>query len=204
MEVFSTFVIAFFFSFVGTIPPGTLNLTIIRLGLDHQINIAWRMAFGAALIEYPYAWIAIEFQEYMARSSPAIHHLKLSTALVMICFGVFNLWSAARPSELSQKRGTNGFRAGLLLGLLNPLAVPFWMAMTAYNQSQGWIDLSTNIEIHAYLLGVSLGTLTLVMLLAYLARMVVSQLKTNAFLRKAPGVILIMLGFYSLFKYMLE
>ena len=40
-ETLITFGIAFFFSFVGTIPPGTLSLTIIQLGLGNKINIAW-------------------------------------------------------------------------------------------------------------------------------------------------------------------
>jgi threonine/homoserine/homoserine lactone efflux protein len=89
----------------------------------------------------------------------------------------------------------------VLLGLLNPLAIPFWLAMTAYIKSRGWIDLSTNAEIHAYLLGVSLGTLTLFMLLAYLAKMVVSQFQTGTILRKFPGAVLIALGVYAIAEY---
>lgn len=201
MEVLFTFAIAFFFSFVGTIPPGALNLTIIQLGLDHRINIAWRMAFAAALIEYPYAWLAIEFEEFITKSSLITQNFQLLTGIVMILLGIFNLWSSSKPSKLSQRFQASGFRKGMVLGLLNPLAVPFWIAMTAYIKSQGWIDLSTRIEVHAYLLGVSAGTLTLFMLLAYLARMVVSQFQTNAFLQKTPGVVLVLLGVYSLTEY---
>ena len=201
MEVLFTFAIAFFFSFVGTIPPGALNLTIIQLGLDHRINIAWRMAFAAALIEYPYAWLAIEFEEFITKSSLITQNFQMLTGIVMILLGIFNLWSSSKPSKLSQRFQASGFRKGMVLGLLNPLAVPFWIAMTAYIKSQGWIDLSTRIEVHAYLLGVSAGTLTLFMLLAYLARMVVSQFQTNAFLQKTPGVVLVLLGVYSLTEY---
>lgn len=202
MEVLTTFAIAFFFSFIGTIPPGTLNLAIIQLGLDHRIHTAWRMALAAALIEYPYAWVAIAFQELITRSLEVTHNFRLVTGLVMIVLGILNLWySSAKPSKLSQQIQASGFRKGIVLALLNPLAIPFWIAMTAYNKSQGWIDLSTQGEVHAYLLGVSAGTLTLFMLFAYLARMVVSQFKTKSFLRKIPGILLILLGSYSLFVY---
>ena len=119
----------------------------------------------------------------------------------MILLGAFSLWSSRKPSKLSQRFQESGFRKGIVLGLLNPLAVPFWMAMTAYSKSHGWIDLSTRVEVHAYLLGVSAGTLVLFMLLAYLARMVVSQFQTNAFLQKTPGVVLVLLGTYSLIEY---
>lgn len=203
MEAITTFAVAFSFSFVGTIPPGALNLSIIQLGLDHRIHLAWRMGIAAALIEYPYAWFAIAFQEFLTRSLDITEHFRLLTGLVMLTLGILNLWFSARPSKISQRFEASGFRRGMVVGLLNPLAIPFWMAMTAYNKSQGWIDLSTPLEVHAYLMGVSMGTLTLVMLLAYLAKLVVSQFKTNAFLQRTPGVLLILLGLYSLFEYLL-
>ena len=201
MEFLAAFGIAFFFSFLGTVPPGSLNLTIIQLGLDHRINIAWRMAIAAALIEYPYAWLAIEFQELITRSPVIIRNFQLVTGIVMILLGVFQLGFSARPSAFARRFQESGFRKGVLLGLLNPLAIPFWVAMTAYIKSRGWIDLSTNAEIHAYLLGVSLGTLTLFMLLAYLAKMVVSQFQTGTILRKFPGAVLIVLGVYAIAEY---
>jgi threonine/homoserine/homoserine lactone efflux protein len=204
MEVIFTFAIAFFFSFVGTIPPGTLNLTIIQLGLDHRISVAWRMAIAASLIEYPYAWLAIEFQDFITRSAGIIHDFQLLTGVVMILLGAFNLSAAlsSRKSSFSKHFHESGFRKGLLLGLLNPLAIPFWMATTAYSQSHGWVDLSSPWEFHAYLLGVSTGTLVLCMLLAYLAKIVVSGFQTYTFLQKIPGIILLLLGVYSVIEYM--
>lgn len=203
MEVIFTFCIAFSLSFVGTIPPGTISLTVIELGLKHNINAAWRMALAAALIEYPYAWVAVGFQHFLANSLVFTRHFHLVSALVMVSLGMFSLWSAARPSKFSQRFEHSGFRKGMVLGLLNPLAIPFWMAMTAYLKSHGWVDLSDNYEIHAYLVGVSTGTLVLFMLLAYLARSVVSHFQTNGFLQKTPGVLLILLGLYSFAEYIL-
>jgi threonine/homoserine/homoserine lactone efflux protein len=201
MEVLTTFALAFFLSFIGTIPPGTLSLTIMQLGLNHRINIAWRMAFAAAIIEYPYAWIAVEFQDLLRQSINITHSFHLVSALVMLSLGTFNLWNAARPSKLSQRFETSGFRKGIVLGLLNPLAIPFWMAMTAYLKNYRLIDLSNGMELHGYLLGVSSGTLVLFILLAYLARNLVSYVKSKSLLQKIPGVLLIILGLYSFTVY---
>jgi len=201
MEVLPTFGIAFLISFVGTIPPGTLSLTIVQLGLNQRINIAWRMAIAAAILEYPYAWVAVEFQHFLAASIEITHNFHLLAGFVMTLLGILNLWASARPSKFTQRFEASGFRKGVILSLLNPLAIPFWMAMTAYLKNYGWVDLSDGAEVHAYLLGVSGGTLALLMLLAYLARKVVSHFKTNAFLQKIPGVLLILLGVYSLGKY---
>ena len=75
------------------------------------------------------------------------------------------------------------------------------MALTAYLKTYGWIDLSDSVEIHAYLFGVSAGTLALFMMLAYLAKRLVSHLASNALLQKIPGTVLIVLGLYSFSEY---
>lgn len=203
MEVVSTFFVAFAFSFVGMIPPGTLNITAMQLGLDKKIQIAWRLAFAAAMVEYPYAWIAVEFQSYITRSVEFTPSLHLVSALVMISLGLFILWSSSGPTQVARRFEASGFRRGIALGLLNPLAVPFWLAMTAYLKSYGWVDLSDATETHAYLFGVSMGTLVLLMVVAYLAQRVVEYFKGNTLIKKTPGVSLILLGFYSFARYMI-
>ena len=200
-EVLSTFGVAFLFSFIGTIPPGTLNLTVIQLGLNHRINAAWRMALAAALIEYPYAWIAVEFQDFLSQSLEFRHNFHLVSAIVMVALGVINLWASAQQSTFLQRFEASGFRKGIVLSLLNPLAIPFWMAMTAYLKTYDWIKLSNQYEVHAYLIGVCTGTLALLMILAFLARKVVNYFKSDSILKKIPGTVLILLGFYSFAEY---
>jgi threonine/homoserine/homoserine lactone efflux protein len=203
MHLVITFAIAFTLSFVGTIPPGTISLTIVQFGLRHQINAAWRMAIAAAIIEYPYAWIAVQFQDFATRSLDYTRNFHLVSGCVMIMLGMLVLWSSSRPSNFSRRFEASGFRRGVMLGLLNPLAIPFWMAMTAYLKSHGWIELRDNYELHAYLLGISSGTIVLLMLLAYLAKLVVSHFQADGPLQKTPGVVLILLGIYSLGEYIL-
>ena len=203
MEVILTFFIAFAFSFIGTIPPGTLSISIIQLGLTNRIAAAWRMALTAAIIEYPYAWVAVEFEDFITKSVDLTHNFHLVSATALTLLGVLNLWSASRPSKFTQRFEGSGFRKGVILSLLNPLAIPFWLAMTAYLKTYGWIDLSNKLETHAYLTGVSAGTLVLFMLLAYLARTVVAYFRTSTFLKRMPGVLLILLGLYSFAEYML-
>jgi threonine/homoserine/homoserine lactone efflux protein len=201
MEALLTFFIAFFFSFIGTIPPGTLNLTVIQLGLDHRISTAWRFAFAGALIEYIYAWIAVEFENLITSSPVITENFQLITAAVMITLGIATLWTSQKPSALSGRFGASGFRRGIVLGILNPMALPFWVAMTAYIKSQGWVDLSTTLELHSYLLGVALGGVALMMILAYLAKKVVAHFQENKLLKKIPGITLLALGVYAIIQY---
>ncbi|HEY3405092.1 MAG TPA: LysE family transporter [Ohtaekwangia sp.] len=200
-EIFLAFILSFFFSFIGSIPPGTINLTVLQLGLEHKTNIAWRLSMAAALVEYPYAWLAIKFETLITSSPVIVENFHLITAIVMIVLGIMNLLPTRNPSGISQKFQSSGFRRGLLLGILNPLALPYWIGITAYLKGQGWLVLSTNFQLHAYLVGVSLGALALLLTLIYLGKRIASGFQQNVWLKKIPGMVLLGLGVYALIQY---
>lgn len=202
MIVVITFLLAFATSFVGSIPPATINLSVVQLGLENRMNIAWRFASAAALVEYPYAWLAIKFESLITSSPVVLENFQLITAVVMLTLGALNLWSAEKPSNFTKRFNDSGFRRGLILGLLNPLALPFWIGFTAYFKSQHWITLSTALELHAYLIGVSTGAFLLLMLLAFLAKKIVSNFENNTWLKRIPGLAMVTLGIYSLLVYL--
>ncbi|MFO7258552.1 MAG: LysE family transporter [Bacteroidota bacterium] len=196
----TAFVIAFAFSFIGSVPPGTINLTVLQLGLERKFSIAMRFGAAAALVEYPYGWIAVKFAALILSSPAIVTNFQLITGIVMVTLGAFNLWSASKPSNLSVRFNNSGFRRGLLLGILNPMAIPYWIAMTTYCKSQGWIDLDTNSELHGYLVGVVLGALTLLSILVYLAGKIAPLFRHQGILKRIPGVVLLALGVYAFIR----
>jgi threonine/homoserine/homoserine lactone efflux protein len=201
MTALSNFLISFILSFVGSIPPGTINLFVIQLGLQQKLKIAIRFSIAAALIEYPYAWIAVRF-EHLLNSSLHADSFNLIGAIVMGIIGVINLWPAPKTESKYRKKISNsGFRRGLLVGMLNPLAIPYWLGVTAYLNSQKWIDITTPIKLHAYLFGVMLGALLLLISLSYLGKMVEFTFKQFPWIKKIPGILLIVLSLYGFIQY---
>jgi threonine/homoserine/homoserine lactone efflux protein len=205
MEALLTFLFAFVFSFLGSIPPGTLNLTMLRLGLEKKMDVAWRFALAAALIEYPYAWLALLFEDWITSSPEVVNHFKLISAIVMLTLGLVTLRSTMKPAPVTkQPVRESGFRKGLILSILNPLALPFWIGITAYLKMQGWITLSSNVQIHSYLLGISLGALILLMSIAYLSKKAAQAFLPNGKVKFIPGAVLLILGIYALIDYLLS
>jgi threonine/homoserine/homoserine lactone efflux protein len=198
--VTTAFAIAFAFSFIGSVPPGTINLTVLQLGLEKKFAVAMRFGAAAALIEYPYGWIAVKFAAFILSTPAIVTNFQLITGIVMVTLGAFNLWAASRPSNFSVRFHNSGFRRGLLLGILNPMAIPYWIAMTTYCKSQGWVDLETNFELHGYLVGVVLGALTLLTILVYLAGKIAPLFRHQGILKRVPGVVLLALGIYAFVK----
>lgn len=203
MGLLQNFLFAFLFSFLGSIPPGTLNLTVLQLGLEKKISIAWRFAVAAAIVEYPYAWLAVAFEGYITSSPLILNNFKLISAVVMLALGGINIWSALKPTVFTERFQESGFRRGVILSILNPLALPFWIAITAYLKVQGWIALPDQAHLHVYLLGISLGAFALFILVAYLAKKMVLLMKSDSKVKLIPGFVLLALGLYALADYLL-
>jgi threonine/homoserine/homoserine lactone efflux protein len=203
MSVVTAFLLAFAFSFIGTIAPGTLNLSVLQLGLENKIKVAWRFSIAAALVEYPYAWIAVTFEKAITSSPLVIENFERIGAFVMIVLGLLNLFSLRRRTIKKTETTYNGFTKGLILGILNPLAMPYWIGITAYLKSQHWLQLNSVADLQGYLFGVSLGAFAFFILTAYLARTIAAHVEGNTFIKYIPAITLLVLGFYGLLSSLL-
>ncbi|MFM7486104.1 MAG: LysE family translocator [Cytophagales bacterium] len=201
IDIISVFVLGTAFSFIGSIPPGTLNVSVLQLGLEKKINTALRFALAVSIVEYPYAWIAVEFESLISRSPWIAANLQLITAVVITTLGIFTIWSARKPSNFSLKFNKSGFRRGLILSVLTPLAIPYWTGATAYFKAQGWIDLSTQPLIHSYVFGTSVGAMLLLTLFTFMAARLAPYIQQNRYIKMAPGFIMLALGLYAFARY---
>jgi threonine/homoserine/homoserine lactone efflux protein len=148
-------------------------------------------------MEYPYAWIAVTFEKMILSSEAILQNFQLISAVVLTVLGILNLMSVNKPSKLTERFSQSGFRRGLVLGLLNPLAIPYWIGTTAFMEAQGWINLKSMVDIQSYLVGVVLGAITLLTVVTYLARRLGQALQHNKRIRMIPGIVLISLGLYA-------
>jgi len=203
MMLLQVFLIGLVFSFIGSIPPGTLNLAVLQLGMEYKIKTALRFSLAVAIIEYPYAWIAVVFEDWVTSSPLIIDNFQLITAVVMTVLGGFTLWSARKPSEFSVRFNESGFRRGIVLSILNPMAIPFWIGITAYLKAQNWIDLSSQTLLHSYVFGTSVGVMILLILFTFLAKKLAPYVKDHRFVKFVPGLTLLVLGIYAFVKYLL-
>jgi threonine/homoserine/homoserine lactone efflux protein len=195
------FLIGLLFSFLGSIPPGTLNLCVLQLGLEKKKGAALRFALAVSIIEYPYAWIGVQFEYWITASPQIIDHFQLITATVMVLMGLLNMTAARRTTPLVQRINESGFRRGLVLSILNPMAIPFWIGVTAYLKAQGWINLSTTGLLHSYILGTSIGAMLLLSLFTFLADRLAGYIQHHRWIKLVPGITLLLLGLYAFGKY---
>ncbi len=195
------FFIGFAFSFVGSIPPGVINISVLQHSVSGHFRAALRFALAAALIEYPYAYIAVRFESWISASPYMVSKFHLMATVVMLVLGILNLWSSKSPSPKLEKLNASGFRKGVLISLLNPLAIPFWIGITAYVRTLGWIPEMSLTQVAIYVSGISLGTFALLLLIALLGKKIAFLFRRKTLLNSLPGFVFLFLGLYSLFLY---
>ncbi|MEJ0054258.1 MAG: LysE family transporter [Bacteroidota bacterium] len=202
MAYLQVFFLGFIFSFIGSIPPGTLNLTVLQLGLEKKVGTALRFALAVAIVEYPYAWIGVHFEYLISSSSVVVQNFELIASVVMLSLGVFNLWPSKKTSEFAKKFSESGFRRGLILSILNPMAIPYWMAFTAYMKLHGWIEINTAGLLHVYVLGTAVGAMALLSVLIFFAQRLAPYVQGSKWVKIIPGLTLVGLGLYAFYRYL--
>lgn len=202
MLYLQAFLIGFIISFIGSIPPGTLNLSVLQLGLEGKIKTALRFALAVSIIEYPYAWIGVVFEDWITSNPAVVENFRLITAIVMTTLGVLSLISARRPTTVPSKFSESGFRRGIILSILNPMAIPFWVAITAYFKAHNWIELSTPALVHTYVFATSVGAMALLTVFVFLANKLAPYVKDSLIVKLVPGIVLLTLGLYAFVKYL--
>ena len=200
-DFYLVLIVGFIASYIGSIPPGSLNLTIIQLGAQGQRSAAWNFALASALVEFIYAGIAVLAQQYLMANASLSRHFELITAIALLIIGGINLIVRTKSSSTkSSISGENGFWRGFILSCVNPMAMPYWLVVTAGLQSAGWIGISSN-NLVFYLIGISLGTWLLLWHASLFgAKLRVLQTKPLLMYR-LPGLILLSLSMYTFYNW---
>ncbi|KYP15487.1 LysE family transporter [Flavihumibacter sp. CACIAM 22H1] len=198
------FILSFFCSVAGSLTPGTINLSVLQAGLEGAASKGRRMALAAGLVEYFYAGLAIYFEALINRQIGLFSWFKLLAAIVLLVLGLAALLPAKKAEKTAVVK-TGGFRKGLVLGFLNPLAMPFWIGIIAYLKSMGWIHLDTWIEVQFFLIGVSLGVISLLLVVANTAERIQRKawLQSDR-LRLFPSWLMVLLGLIGILHFLLN
>jgi len=189
-------VVGFVFSFLGSIPPGTINLSVLQLGLKNQMLGVLFFSLAAVAVEFVYASLAVEFQLFLIENTSLTENLQIISALAMIALGVIHLSNKPRGQPIEFKQGRTNFRNGVIISAVNPLAIPFWVAVTAYLQNQGLLVLGSASNFWSYIVGICLGTLMLLVFVGQMAQKF-QNFQNNLVVNKLPGVIFLGLGLYT-------
>jgi threonine/homoserine/homoserine lactone efflux protein len=168
--------LGFIVSFIGSIPPASINLITVRIAATKGFREAMWFASGAVVIEFFYSYIAIFFSELLLQNKPLTQFIQIVAIPVFVLLAFLTIRNHT-PSEnqlndeeldAANKKG-NSFLKGLLMGIVNVLQIPFWMIYGTYFISIGWLAESFDL-VTVFVVGICMGTFSLLCIFAYFSK----------------------------------
>lgn len=188
----SSFFIAFGISFLGSIPVGVLNLTIVDIGLRKPLSQVMLFALAVSMVEYIQGFIALKFSSLFETNQNLELYIDLLATPIFFVLGIWYLRKHGKPPK--KEEVVSDFGKGLLLSVVNPLALPFWIAWGTVSFNKQWL-IDDNWSIAVFTIGISLGTFATLVLYGFFAKKIINKIEVvNQRINQIIGWTLIILG----------
>jgi threonine/homoserine/homoserine lactone efflux protein len=164
------FLITFFISFVGSIHPGPLNLSVIQTTLQKGFYPALLMAFGGVMPEIIYGYLAVEGVMIFEKYPTVFNVMTWAVVPILLFLGIQQIINSRNPKKtIKPKKLTYGATRGFFLSITNPQLLPYWIIILINYQSYNFLRISELSDKLFFVLGTSCGAFALNYLYAYIA-----------------------------------
>ena len=199
---FEYFLIALVATFIGAIPFGAINLSVVNTTIKKSFAQGVHFSFATSLVEIAQAGIAIFFGLSIQRILNENSWIQIVVFSIFIALGVYNLVRKTHP-KLGEKTKLKvpEFVKGFVISVANPQAVPFWLiTLTLINQYFKLDYTGSNLTI--FLIGVFVGKLLALLLFGVLSNFLKEKLqKSCTLINRSLGSVLLLIGLFQASKY---
>jgi threonine/homoserine/homoserine lactone efflux protein len=174
-----TFLVAVVVNFIGYIPLGNINLTSMQISINKGLKQAIVFATSFSIVEDIFTFILMNFAEWFARKKQLMVWLDWILVLVFITMGVISLTQAKnepKPKEDSRKR--DSIRTGIILGIFNPMIIPFWAIGGTYLIANEWIT-TKGLGLEIFAVGAGIGSFLCLYFFARFAQYIQNKFSFN-------------------------
>lgn len=197
LHVFYGLIMAYF----GLISPGMLNMTVLKTRMNVGKIESVKFAFGAAIIVFFQAGIALFFADYLIENPKVIAALKMAGIFVFFILAIFFFMLSRKKMEAKSKitKG-NYFLKGLAMSSVNMLAIPFYLGISIYLGSVNKIIIEQPY-ILLFIIGAAIGSFLLFYTYIFFAKIIsdkISFIATN--INTILSLLFLSLGFFTLIE----
>ncbi|TAF44746.1 MAG: lysine transporter LysE [Sphingobacteriales bacterium] len=167
-----TFIVAVIVSFLGYIPLGNINLTAMQLSINKNVKHAIIFISTFSVFEAFFTYIIMRFAAWFAEKESVLQLLNWVLIIVFIVLGILT-WRKTKQSNPKQQNYSKAasIRTGIILGIFNPIQIPFWAIVGTYLIGHGWI-VSQGIGLPLFALGSGVGAFACLYLYAHFAKFI--------------------------------
>jgi len=168
-------------SFIGSLQLGPVNLFVIDTVLTKGKKNAFFVSIGGSIPEFIYCALAVYSGSFFLNNPKILSAIKIIFILILIILAILYFFKKHKKIEtILQNKDANkmiskNFIKGFTLALLNPQLLFFWMFVMVYFNSITFLQLKTNFNKLAYIIGAGFGALSLLIIII----LTISKFKTK-------------------------
>ena len=153
-----TFFVAVIVNFVGYIPLGNINLTAMQISINKGLKQVFVFAVSFALVEGFLTYILMRFAEWFASKEGLMIWLEWLMVGIFLLMGTLSyIHSKKEAKPLSDVKKRDSIKTGIILGVFNPMIIPFWTIGGTYLIAHDWIT-TAGVGLVVFAIGASVGS----------------------------------------------
>lgn len=171
-------------SFLGTLPPGALNITATQITAQKGQDAAMVFAAASMIAEVIIVRLALTGMKQIIARRRLFLALEVITAILLLAMTVGCFIAAAKMGGIANilpDYHLPPFTTGVLMTVINPLHVPFWLGWTSVLVNKG-IMLPVPVQYNWYIAGIGLGTFVGFLAFIFTGQILLTSFESNQFI----------------------
>jgi threonine/homoserine/homoserine lactone efflux protein len=156
MDVLHLLSLGILSSFVGALPLGMLNLTVLQLSLANQQRQAVAFSLGASIVELIQIFSTF-LAMHLLLKIPNLNSFMAFVSIPVLLYLGFKNFNNTSNTEGGKLTNENAFWQGVILSFANVLVYPFWLLWGNLFVQNAWLKPEP-LPYFFFALGASLGT----------------------------------------------
>lgn len=149
-------------SFLGSLPPGMMNIVAIQISGEQGTSAAMTYAAGSMLAEVIIVRIALSGMSWLTRRQKFFQVLEWMTAGLLVVFSAACFIAANSMQDypvILPGLLLPPFITGVIISVINPLHIPFWLGWSTVLMNKGVLAPVAK-QYNWYIGGIAIGTLS--------------------------------------------
>jgi threonine/homoserine/homoserine lactone efflux protein len=190
-------------SFLGTIPFGTINVSITEAAIQRGVKVAIFMGIGASIVEFFQSYIALAFYNILTTNPKVERTIIFICIPIFLIIGVYYLFKKNNqmPPPTTKAANAMGAAKGFMLSAFNLIAIPYYVVVGGYLASSKYISLRPEF-IAAFATGVVAGSFLVFVLYAKLGQYIRKKSeRLSRYASKIVGILFITIAVSQVVRY---
>lgn len=197
------FLIGLFATFIGAIPLGTVNLSVINTTLKQDARTAMKIAMTAGVAEILLTLFALHCSTNVTHFIDDNNWIQFAIAAMLFLAGVLLFFKKQKETNTKPKSNKSKFFNGFILGLLNPPVLVYWILAISYIDMNALsLNMTTSLSIlFVFFTGVYVGKIGTLYLYSRLSTVIKNHMQNvSLIMNKVIGVLLVFIGLIQTVK----